>query len=159
LQDLKNNLEKFIANIENCTISKNEIVIGFLSHDVIEFLTSASIVVETKEIYLSVKAYKHIQRDFKKRLKKSVSKELMLNLYRSFEMPYKIFFDSEKKHCNLIYVDRENELLFKIVVQPNYIAKKGIINTVITAGIIDESALKSKFYKEITEHGWESNPR
>ena len=118
-----------------------------------------TIIVETKEIYLSVKAYKHIQRDFKKRLKKSVSKEVMLNLYRSFEMPYKIFFDSEKKHCNLIYVDRENELLFKVVVQPNYSSKKGNINMVITAGIIDESALKSKFYKEITEHGWELNPR
>jgi len=155
LQDLKNNLEEFISNIENSSIYQNEIVIGFLSHEVIAFLASVSIVVESKEIYLSVKAYKHIQRDFKKRLKKSVSKEVMLNLYRSFEMPYKIFFDSEKKHCNLIYVDRENELLFKVVVQPNYIVKKGIINTVITA----ESALKSKFYKEITEHGWELNPR
>ena len=159
MQDLKNNLEEFIADIENSTISKNEIIIGFLSHKVIEFLASVSIVVKTKEIYLSVKAYKHIQRDFKKRLKKSVSKEVMLNLYRSFEMPYKIFFDSEKKHCNLIYIDRDNKLLFKVVVQPNYVAKKGIINTVITAGIIDESALKSKFYKEITEHGWELNPR
>ena len=159
MQDLKNNLEEFISNIENSSIYQNEIVIGFLSHEVIEFLASISIVVESREIYLSVKAYKHIQRDFKKRLKKSVSKEVMLNLYRSFEMPYKIFFDSEKKHCNLIYVDRENELLFKVVVQPNYVAKKGIINTVITAGIIDESALKSKFYKEITEHGWELNPR
>ena len=159
MQDLKSNLKEFISNIENNIISKNEIVIGFLSHEVIEFLASVSIIVETKEIYLSVKAYKHIQRDFKKRLKKSVSKEVMLNLYRSFELPYKIFFDSEKKHCNLIYVDRENELLFKVVVQPNYIAKKGIINMIITAGIIDESALKSKFYKEITEHGWELNPR
>ncbi len=159
MQDLKNNLEEFISSIESSTISKNEIVIGFLSHEVIEFLASISILVETKEIYLSVKAYKHIQRDFKKRLKKSVSKEVMLNLYRSLEMPYKIFFDNEKKHCNLIYVDRENESLFKVVVQPNYITKKGIINTVITAGIIDESNLKSKFYKEITEHGWESNPR
>jgi len=159
LQDLKSNLKEFIFNIENSTISKNEIVIGFLSHEVIEFLASISIVVESREIYLSVKAYKHIQRDFKKRLKKSVSKEVMLNLYRSFEMPYKIFFDSEKKHCNLIYVDRENELLFKVVVQPNYSSKKGNINMVITAGIIDESALKSKFYKEITEHGWELNPR
>ena len=159
MQDLKSNLKEFIFNIENSTISKNEIVIGFLSHEVIEFLASISIVVESREIYLSVKAYKHIQRDFKKRLKKSVSKEVMLNLYRSFEMPYKIFFDSEKKHCNLIYVDRENELLFKVVVQPNYSSKKGNINMVITAGIIDESALKSKFYKEITEHGWELNPR
>ena len=159
MQGLKNNLEEFISNIESSTISKNEIVIGFLSHEIIKFLASVSISVNTKEIYLSVKAYKHIQRDFKKRLKKSVPKEVMLNLYRSFELPYKIFFDSEKKHCNLIYVDRENELLFKVVVQPNYSSKKGNINMVITAGIIDESALKSKFYKEITEHGWELNPR
>ena len=159
MQDLKNNLEEFIANIENSTISKNEIVIGFLSDEVIKFLALVSIVVETKEIYLSVKAYNHIQRDFKKRLKKSIPKELILNLHKSFNAPYKIFFDSEKKHCNLIYVDKENELLFKVVVHPNYQTKVGVVNTILTAGIIDESALKSKFYKEITEHGWELNPR
>ena len=116
MQDLKNNLEKFISNIENSSISQNEIIIGFLSDEVVDFLASVFIRVESKEIYLSVKAYKHIQRDFKKRLKKSVSKEVILNLYRNFEMPYKIFFDSEKKHCNVIYVDRENKLLFKVVV-------------------------------------------
>jgi len=158
LQDLKNKLEVFIYDIENNNISQNEIVIGFLNDEVIKYLTSVSIVVESKEIYLSVKAYKHIQRDFKKRLKKSIPKELMLNLHKSFETPYKIFFDSEKKHCNLIYVDKENELLFKVVVHPNYHTKIGVINTVLTAGIIDESVLKSKFYKEITEHGWELNP-
>ena len=158
MQDLKNKLEVFIYDIENNNISQNEIVIGFLNDEVIKYLTSVSIVVESKEIYLSVKAYKHIQRDFKKRLKKSIPKELMLNLHQSFETPYKIFFDSEKKHCNLIYVDKENELLFKVVVHPNYHTKIGVINTVLTAGIIDESVLKSKFYKEITEHGWELNP-
>jgi len=110
LQDLKNKLEVFICDIENNNISKNEIVIGFLSNEVIDFLASVSIMVESKEIYLSVKAYKHIQRDFKKRLKKSIPKKLMLNLHKSFQTPYKIFFDSEKKHCNLIYVDKENEL-------------------------------------------------
>jgi len=159
LQDLKNKLEVFICDIENNNISKNEIVIGFLSDEVIKFLASVSIVVENKEIYLSVKGYKHIQRDFKKRLKKSIPKELMLNLHKSFQTPYKIFFDSEKKHCNLIYVDKENELLFKVVVHPNYDTKIGVINMILTAGIIDESALKSKFYKKITEHGWELNPR
>ena len=159
MQDLKEKIELFIANIENNNISQNEIIIGFLSDEVIEFLASVSIVVETKEIYLSVKAYKHIQRDFKKRLKKSIPKELMFNLHNSFHAPYKVFYDSEKKHCNLIYVDKENELLFKVVVHPNYQTKVGVVNTILTAGIIDESALKSKFYKEITEHGWELNPR
>ncbi len=159
MQDLKEKLELFIANIEDNNISKNEIVIGFLSDEVIKFLSSVSIVVETKEIYLSVKAYKHIQRDFKKRLKKSIPQGLMLNLHKSFHTPYKVFYDSEKKHCNLIYVDKENELLFKVVVHPNYQTKVGVVNTILTAGIIDESALKSKFYKKITEHGWELNPR
>jgi hypothetical protein len=153
LQDLKSNLEVFIHNIENSTISQNEIVVGFLSNEVIDFLDSISMEVENKEIYLSVKAYKHIQRDFKKRLKKSVSKEMMLDLYKSFESPYKIFFDNQKKHCNLIYFDRDNELLFKIVVQPNYGAKVGVINMILTAGIVDESVFKSKFYKEIQNRG------
>ena len=159
MHDLKNRLEIFIHNIEHSNISQNEIIVGVLSDEVIKFLASVSIVVETKEIYLSVKAYKHIQRDFKKRLKKSISKELMLNLHKSFDTPYKIFFDSEKKHCNLIYIDKENELLFKVVVHPNYQTKTGIINMILTAGIIDESVFKSKFYIEVAEHGWELNPR
>lgn len=159
MHDLKNRLEIFIHNIEHSNISQNEIIVGVLSDEVIKFLASVSIVVKTKEIYLSVKAYKHIQRDFKKRLKKSISKELMLNLHKSFDTPYKIFFDSETKHCNLVYIDKENGLLFKVVVHPNYQTKAGVVNTILTAGIIEENALKSKFYKEIAEHGWELNPR
>ena len=159
MEKYKNNLEEFITNIQNKTISKNEVIIGELSNQVVLFLKSKSIVVSTQYIYLSVRAYKHILRDFKKKLGKSIPYEVMEGIYKNLHSPYKILFDTQKKHCNLIYVDSNSELLFKIVVQPNYSSKLGNINAIVTAGIIYEDTLKSRYYEEITEHGWESNPR
>ena len=119
MEKYKNNLEEFISNIQNNTISKNEVIVGKLSKQVLIFLESKSIIVSTEYIYLSVRSYKHILRDFKKKLGKAIPYEVMKGIYKSLDSPYKIFFDSEKNHCNLIYIDSENELLFKIVIQPN----------------------------------------
>ena len=66
MEKYKENLEEFIANIQNKTITKNEVIVGELSSKVVLFLESKSIEVSSKYIYLSVKAYKHILRDFKK---------------------------------------------------------------------------------------------
>ena len=159
MEKYKESLEKFIYNIQNRTISENEVIVGELNSQVISFLESKSITVTTKYIYLSVRAYKHILRDFKKKLGKAVPNEVVNDMYKTLYSPYKIFFDTQKKHCNLIYVDTNNKLLFKIVIQPNYTSKLGTINSIITAGIIDKSSLNDKYYEEITEHGWESNPR
>ncbi len=159
MEKYKKNLEEFISNIQNQTITKNEIIVGELSSEVIFFLKSKSIEVSSKYIYLTVRAYKHILRDFKKKLGKAIPDERIKEIYKSLHSPHKIIFDNQKKHCNLIYIDSNYKLLFKIVVQPNYSSKFGSINTVITAGIIYEDTLKSKYYEVITEHGWESNPR
>jgi len=159
MEKYKENLEEFIANIQNQTITKNEIIVGELSSEVILFLKSKSIEVSSKYIYLSVRAYKHIIRDFKKKLGKAIPDEVIKEMYKSLHSPHKVIFDTQKKHCNLIYIDSSYELLFKIVVQPNYSSKLGSINTIVTAGIIYEETLKSKYYEVITEHGWESNPR
>jgi len=75
-----------------------------------------------------------------------------LNLYLRFSLGsfYTVSqFGSKRKHCNLIYVDSSNELLFKIVIQPNYSSKLGNINTIVTVGIVYEDTLKSKYYEEI----------
>ena len=159
MEKYKESLEQFIYNIQNRTISENEIIVGELNSQVISFLESKSITVTTKYIYLSVRAYKHILRDFKKKLGKAVPNEVVNDMYKTLYSPYKIFFDTQKTHCNLIYVDTNNKLLFKIVVQPNYTSKLGTINSIITAGIIDKSSLNDKYYEEITKYGWESNPR
>ncbi len=159
MEKYKENLEEFIANIQNRTITKNEVIVGELSSKVVLFLESKSIEVSSKYIYLSVKAYKHILRDFKKKLGKAIPDEVIKEIYKSLDSPHKVIFDTQKKHCNLIYIDSNYELLFKIVVQPNYSSKLGSINTIVTAGIIYEDTLKSKYYEVITEHGWESNPR
>jgi len=149
MEKYKNNLEEFISNIQRNTIVKNEVIVGELSNQVVLFLKSKSIIISTPYIYLSVRAYKHIFRDFKKKLGKAVPYKVMNGIYKSLYSPHKIFFDTQKKHCNLIYIDSSNELLFKIVIQPNYSSKLGNINTIVTAGIVYEDTLKSKYYEEI----------
>jgi len=62
---------------------------------------------------------------------------------------YKVEMLIFNSNCNLIYVDSSNELLFKIVIQPNYSSKLGNINAIVTAGIVYEDTLKSKYYEEI----------
>ena len=159
MEKYKNNLEEFIANIQNQNITKNEVIVGELSREVVVFLKSKSIEVSSRYIYLNVRAYRHIIRDFKKKLGKAIPDEAIKEMYKSLNSPHKVIFDAQKKHCNLIYIDSNYELLFKIVVQPNYSSKLGSINAIVTAGIIYEDTLKSKYYEIITEHGWESNPR
>jgi hypothetical protein len=159
MEKYKENLEEFIYNIKNKTISKNETIIGELNSQIISFLESKSININTKYIYINVRAYKHIMRDFKKKLGKAIPDEVANSMYKSLHSPYKIIFDSRKRHCNLIYIDNNSKILFKIVVKPNYKSKLGNINSVVTAGIIDKSSLKDKYYEDITEYGWELNPR
>ena len=48
-------------------IIDNEVVIGELSISVIQKLQEYNVIVETKEIYLSVKAYNHQLRTFKQK--------------------------------------------------------------------------------------------
>ena len=45
MEKYKNNLEELITNIQNNTISKNEVIVGELSSQVMLFLKSKSIVV------------------------------------------------------------------------------------------------------------------
>ena len=67
----KQNLEKFIESIENNNITQNEVIVGHFDDVVISFLEKKGIFIENKEILLSVKGYKHTQRDFKWNIFKS----------------------------------------------------------------------------------------
>jgi len=145
----QNNLKKFISNIRNKTIYENETVVGEIDSNIIEFLEKRGIVLETTQIYLSVKAYNHMLRDFKIKKGKAISEEIVIEIDKTLNNPYKIFFDTEKERLNLIYIDKKNSTIFKIIVNPNYKTKKGYINSIITAGIIEERNLKSKFYELI----------
>jgi hypothetical protein len=64
--------------------------------------------------------------------------------------PYKVFLDIKNRdRLILIYVDNQHESLFKIVIQPNYKTKKGLINYILTSGVIKKIDLNNKYYEEI----------
>jgi len=50
---------------------------------------------------------------------------------------------------SILLVPKLNLGTSKIVIQPNYSSKLGNINAIITAGIVYEDTLKSKYYEEI----------
>jgi len=146
----KQNLEKFIESIENNNITQNEVIVGHFDDIVISFLEKKGIIVENREILLSVKGYKHAQRDFKHKLNKAIPKEIMNEIYLSLHKPTKIIFDNQKNKLNLLYIDKNEGILFKIVVKPNYIlSKKRKVNYVLTAGIIKEIDIIADFYENV----------
>jgi len=48
-----------------------------------------------------------------------------------------------------MYTFAQQEFLFKIVIQPNYKTKKGLINNILTSGIIKRIDLNSEYYEEV----------
>jgi hypothetical protein len=144
------NLKIFIGHIKKREIIENEVVIGELSLSVIQKLQEYNVIVETKEIYLSVKAYNHQLRTFKQKKNKSVPVNLVEEFYITLNNPHKVFLDIKNRdRIILIYVDNQQEFLFKIVIQPNYKTKKGLINNILTSGIIKRIDLNSEYYEEV----------
>jgi len=144
------NLKNFIERIKNRQIIENEVAIGELSKPIIKKLLEYDVTVDTTKIYLSVKAYNHQLREFKQKKGKSIPIDLVEKFYLTLNRPYRVFLDIKNKdRVILIYVDREQDFLFKIVIQPNYKTKKGLLNYILTSGIIKAIDLNSKYYKEI----------
>ena len=150
MKKYRENLKSFIENIKNREIIENEVAIGELSQPIIEKLLEYNIIVETTKIYLSVKAYNHQLRAFKQKKGKSIPVDLVKEFYYTLNSPYKVFLDVQNiDRVILIYVDREQNFLFKIVIQPNYKTKKGLLNYILTSGVIKTTDLNSRYYEEI----------
>lgn len=84
-------LNDFIKNIENNTIKKNDVIVGYMDDTVIQFLKNKNIYLSNNDIKLSVKAYKHSTRDFKKNINKSVDRDIIANIYQHIKEPKNIF--------------------------------------------------------------------
>ena len=149
MEKYKQELQIFVSNIKNKTISKNEVAIGKIDNDVKDFLHNKSIVVETDEIFISVKHYNHALRDFKKSIGKAVPETVMNEVYNSINNPKNIYFNTDTNKLNLLYIDNAKDIVFKVVVKPNYKTKKGYKNYILSAGIIQLSDLKKKNYIKI----------
>jgi hypothetical protein len=130
-------LSEFISDIQNNTITQNEITICTIEDELIIALDSIGVQLHSKDIILTVRRYKHIMRDIKKKRGAAVSNEIISNLYIYLKSPLYVYFDTNKKHNNLMYINEYNQQLFKIVVN--------LHTNIITAGIIHESNLRDKY--------------
>ena len=150
MKKYRENLKIFIERIKNKEIRENEVAIGKLSQPIIDKLQQYNIMVETTEIYLSVNAYNHQLRTFKQKKGKTVPINLVEEFYMTLNKPHKVFLDVKNvDRIVLLYIDKQEELLFKIVIQPNYKTKKGLVNYILTSGIIKEIDLNNKYYEKV----------
>ena len=137
----KKDLVKFIDEIKIKNIKRNEVVIGEFERKVIEFLQNKGIE-NNQEIFLSVRRYFHILRDFKKAKNKAIPENIIKNFPIYLANPLRIYFDNHKKHKNLIFVFEYKKKLYKIVVNPS--------GEIITAGNVNTGNLeKDSLFEEI----------
>jgi len=73
----------------------------------------------------------------------------MEEVYKSINYPKSVYFNSDKNRLNLLYIDETGDIVFKIIVKPNYKKKKELVNYILSAGIIQVSDLKKKNYIKI----------
>ena len=144
------NLKIFIERIKKKEIIENEVIIGKLSQPIVKKLQQYNVIVETTDIYLSVNAYNHQLRTFKEKKGKTVPINLVEEFYMTLNKPHKVFLDVKNiNRIVLLYIDKREEFLFKIVIQPNYKTKKGLVNYILTSGIIKKIDLNNKYYEEV----------
>ena len=150
MKKYQENLKIFIERIKKKEIIENEVVIGKLSQPIVQKLQQYNLTVETTDIYLSVNAYNHQLRTFKQKKGKTVPMDLVEEFYMTLNNPHKVFLDvKNRERIVLLYIDKREELLFKIVIQPNYKIKKGLVNYILTSGVIKEIDLNNRYYEEI----------
>jgi hypothetical protein len=134
-------LSDFIADIENNSITQNEIIICEIDSDIVEFLSAKGISLTSYKIILTVRRYTHILRDLKKQRGGAISKEIILNFSSYLQRPYQVYFDTHPKHKNIMYINRVDNQLFKIIIN--------LQTNIVTVGVIQESNLKDKFLEVI----------
>ena len=141
MKNYKENLEKFISDIENGSIKKNEAIVGFVDNDVVYFLKEKGVLLKNRDIVLTVKSYNHSTRDFKKSINKSVDSAIIKKLDIYLKNPEYIYYDNLSKHKNLVYVGTSNNQLFKIIID--------LKTYIVTLGKINKDNLKDKFLEKI----------
>ncbi len=149
VSDYAANLKKFIQDIQQNTIIRNEVAIGTLSDPIRNKLLDYGVKIESREIFLSVKAYNHMLRDIKVKRGKSVSHEMIENFSSTLENPEAVYIDAAKHRINLVYLGHQWDILYKIVVKPNYRRGKRVCNAIITSGLIKEGDMKHTMFKKI----------
>ena len=121
------------------------VLLGRLPEDVAEFITSRGINLNTKDVYISDKGIRHALRNVKQQAGKAVT-EKQLNMLPDLMDTCEVYWDEFAK--NIQFITRQDKEVQKFVVNLNYKTKmqgeKKIVNTFITAGVIEERNLGMK---------------
>jgi hypothetical protein len=136
----KKDLAKFIDEIKTKNIHRNEVIVGKFDKKIIDFLRNKDISTN-KKVFLSVRRYFHIIRDFKKSKNKTIPEHIILNFPLYISNPLKVYFDNHKKHKNLIFIFEFKKRLYKIVINPS--------GEIVTAGNVNIGNLKESIFEEI----------
>ena len=131
-------------------ITKNKIIVGKLSNEIIDFLNKNNTPIYTKEIYLTSKGLSHLARDSKKRRGAGLKREDILRIGEILGNISAVFFEKTKQKFNLLYCDNNSKRCIKIVVDTKgYTNRKEKITLIKTAGYINFDDMKNPDFELI----------
>lgn len=147
--ELRESIKKLIDNLKTNYPNGTVIKIGRLPDEAIAFINNQKIKLNTEAIFISDHQIRHALRDSKKKKGKSVTEDDLANLPLLLET-CDVYWDSLFNNIMLI---EHNKGLNKYIIQLNYTLKiagrKEIVNSFLTAGVINETVLKMKNMKRI----------
>ncbi len=144
-------IQLFQDVIHRDKIRNDNIIVGFLSERILEFLDKKSVVVHTREIYINAKGLTHLYRDSKRKRGAAFAEDDILNIPNILSDPDFVYFDTNKNKLNLLYCrQKECGNVYKIVIDTKYVHKKmGKITLLKTAGKIKYHNMKQNCYELI----------
>lgn len=123
------------------------VVVGNIAPKVFEFIEDQRQMLKSENIYLTQERVAHALRKSKTERGAALTKEEMANVC-DYLRRADVYYDPT--HENLIYVVKNRDRLLKFAVQINYKIKKvGIVNAVVTAGVITPDNLIAAHYIKI----------
>jgi len=144
--DIKQMLEEIRSKNK---LTKNKVVVGELSNEIIEFLKNRNVPIHTKEIYVNHKGLSHLARDSKRKRGAGLDEEDILRIPEILKNPSAIFFEKSKQKFNLLYCDDKSKKCIKLVVNTKFQKKKDKMTLVTTAGYINPSDMKNPDFELI----------
>ncbi len=82
-------------------LTKDKIVVGMLSYEVITFLHNRGVEIHTKEIYINHKGLSHLARDSKNTRGAGLTYDDILKIPDILKEPSYVYFDKNKTKLNL----------------------------------------------------------
>ncbi len=130
--------------------TKNKIIVGVLSEQIVEFLLQRDIQIHTRDIYITDRGVSHISRESKKNRGAGLSDEDILTIPEILKNYSAIYFDKGKNRFNILYCSVSDNKCIKIAVDTKGYANRGEKLTIIkTAGYVSKDDMKDTIFELI----------